>query len=83
MIKHLFIKNYILIDELKLDFDPKFNAIIGETGAGKSIIISAIDIAFGAKASGKDVIKKNETSAIIEVVLNLNDNFNKNILIDN
>lgn len=83
MIKHLFIKNYILIDELKLDFDPKFNAIIGETGAGKSIIISAIDIAFGAKASGKNVIKKNETSAIIEVVLNLNDNFNKNILIDN
>lgn len=83
MIKHLFIKNYILIDELKLDFDPKFNAIIGETGAGKSIIISAIDIAFGAKVSGKDVIKKNEACANIELTLKLNNNFNKNILFDN
>ena len=66
-----------------MDFDPKFNAIIGETGAGKSIIISAIDIAFGAKVSGKDVIKKNEACANIELTLKLNNNFNKNILFDN
>ncbi|UKI41580.1 MAG: AAA family ATPase [Candidatus Melainabacteria bacterium] len=58
MIKNLYIKNYILIDELNLIFDPKFNAIIGETGAGKSIIISAIDIVFGAKVANKEVIKK-------------------------
>ena len=83
MIKNLYIKNYILIDELNLDFASGFNALIGETGAGKSIIISAIDIAFGGKASGKDVIKKNETCANIELTVLLNDSFNKNILFDN
>ena len=44
MIKKLTIKNYILIDELSLDFKEGLNAITGETGAGKSIIINAIDI---------------------------------------
>lgn len=83
MIKNLYIKNYILIDELNLIFDPKFNAIIGETGAGKSIIISAIDIVFGAKVANKEVIKKNEACASIEVVLRLSDNFDKTMLIDN
>ena len=56
MIKSLYIKNFILIDELKLDFEAGFNAICGETGAGKSIIIKAIDTVLGAKIS-KDTIK--------------------------
>ena len=43
MIKSLFIKNFILIDELFLEFEQGFNVLIGETGAGKSIIIKAID----------------------------------------
>ncbi len=83
MIKNLFIKNYILIDELNLDFEPGFNAIIGETGAGKSIIISAIDLALGAKVSSKDIIKKNASSASIELTIIINDSFDKNIFIEN
>ena len=51
MIKTLNIKDFILIDELEVVFDKGFNVITGETGAGKSIIIQAIDIAFGARAS--------------------------------
>ena len=47
--------NYILIDELELDFSKGLNIITGETGAGKSILINAIDIAFGAKV-GKEVV---------------------------
>ena len=56
MLDKINIKNYILIDNLELDFANGLNIITGETGSGKSILINAIDIAFGAKA-GKEVIK--------------------------
>ena len=52
MLSRIYIKNYILIDELELDFEKGINILTGETGAGKSILINAIDIVFGAK-SGK------------------------------
>lgn len=68
MIKSIHIKNYILIDESDLDFSDGLNVITGETGAGKTILISAIDAAFGAKISS-DVIKKNCEKAIIELTL--------------
>lgn len=67
MIKSLLIKNFILIDELFLEFENGFNVFIGETGAGKSIIIKAIDSVLGARAT-KDVIKEGAKSALIEVV---------------
>lgn len=66
MIKSLLIKNFILIDELFLEFENGFNVLIGETGAGKSIIIKAIDAALGARVQ-KDVIKNNLKSALIEI----------------
>ena len=68
MLDKIFIKNYILIDELELDLSNGLNIITGETGAGKSILINAIDIAFGAKA-GKEVIKNSAEKAIIEITI--------------
>ena len=68
MLSRIFIKNYILIDELELDLAEGLNIITGETGAGKSILINAIDIAFGAKV-GKEVIKTGAEKAIIEVTI--------------
>lgn len=68
MLSKIFIKNYILIDELELDFANGLNIITGETGAGKSILINAIDIAFGAKAT-KEVIKTGADKAIIEITI--------------
>ena len=68
MLNKILIKNYILIDELELDFTSGLNIITGETGAGKSILINAIDIAFGAKV-GKEVIKSDAEKAIIEITL--------------
>ena len=76
MIKTLSIKDFIIIDELKLDFDKGFNVITGETGAGKSIIINAIDLAFGARAN-KELIKTDKTRAVIELTLII-DNFKRN-----
>ena len=70
MLSKLFIKNYILIDELELDLSEGLNIITGETGAGKSILINAIDIAFGGgKFSGKDLIKTGCDKALIEVTV--------------
>lgn len=68
MIKQLRIKDYILIDELIANFDAGLNVITGETGAGKSILINAIDIAFAPRVS-KEVIKHDKEKAIIELVI--------------
>ena len=68
MLSKIIIKNYILIDSLELNFSNGLNIITGETGAGKSILINAIDIAFGAKA-GKEVIKSGAEKALIEITL--------------
>lgn len=68
MIKQLRIKDYILIDELTANFDTGLNVITGETGAGKSILINAIDIAFAPRVS-KDVIKHGKEKAVIELVI--------------
>lgn len=82
MIKSISIKNYILIDDLTLEFDKGFNVFTGETGAGKSIIIGAIDSVFGAKA-GKDVIKNGRDRAYIELLLELQENFDKSFFLQN
>lgn len=68
MIKQLKIKNYILIDELYANFHAGLNVITGETGAGKSILINAIDIAFAPRVS-KEVIKTGCEKAVIELVI--------------
>ncbi len=71
MLKEILIKNFILIDELKLQFDNGFNVFLGETGAGKSIIFKAIDIALGAKTN-KDVLNNPEKNALIELTFENN-----------
>lgn len=68
MIKQILIKDYILIDELLVNFDEGLNVITGETGAGKSIIINAIDLVFASRVS-KEVIKSGCNKASIELVL--------------
>ncbi len=68
MIKQLKLKDYILIDELTANFDGGLNVITGETGSGKSILISAIDLAFAPRVS-KEVIKTGCEKATIELVI--------------
>ena len=55
MLKHLYIKNYTLIDELDIEFCKGFSVITGETGAGKSIILGAIGLLLGQRADSKAI----------------------------
>ncbi len=82
MIKQLKLKNYILIDELCANFARGLNIITGETGAGKSIILNAIDLVFSSRTS-KDVIKTGSDKAVIEITLEQNNSFLSKFLEDN
>jgi len=67
MLKELQIRNFALIDELELGFEPGLNVITGETGAGKTILMAALELAVGGKASA-EVIRTGEEEATIEAV---------------
>ena len=53
MLLYLRIENFALIDHLELDFGVGLNVLTGETGAGKSIILDAIDAVLGGKVSSR------------------------------
>ncbi len=70
MLKHLYIKNFTLIDELDISLYDGFSVITGETGAGKSIILGAIGLLLGQRADSK-TIKQGADKCIIEAHFNL------------
>lgn len=76
MLLELNIKNFAIIEDLSVVFEKGLNVITGETGSGKSIIIDAISIVLGQRAS-KDIIKTGKDYAYIEAVFECND---KNII---
>jgi DNA repair protein RecN (Recombination protein N) len=64
MLTELSIRNFAIIDELKVVFDGGLNVISGETGAGKSIIIGAVGLLLGERANA-DMIRSFEDSAVV------------------
>lgn len=70
MLKHLYIKNFTLIDQLDIAFHSGFSVITGETGAGKSIILGAIGLLLGNRADSKQ-IKQGEKKCAIEAHFDL------------
>ena len=57
MLTHLHIENIALVDKLDLNFDPGLSVLSGETGAGKSVIVTAIALALGDRAE-KEFIRQ-------------------------
>src|SRR5438270_329903 len=72
MLSELSIENFAIIDRLLVRFDPGFTVITGETGAGKSIIIDALQAALGARVPS-DVVRSGARYAAIEAVFDLTD----------
>ncbi|NET36160.1 MAG: DNA repair protein RecN [Cyanothece sp. SIO1E1] len=71
MLVSLRIENFALIDRLELDFGAGLNVLTGETGAGKSIILDAIDAVLGSKLTQR-AIRSGADRAVVEATFNLN-----------
>ncbi len=70
MLAELRIRDFAIIDELQLSFAPGFSVLTGETGAGKSIIIDAVELALGGRADSS-VVRAGADRTIIEAVFRL------------
>jgi DNA repair protein RecN (Recombination protein N) len=70
MLVVLRIRNFAIIDVLELELGPGMNVITGETGAGKSIVIHALELLLGGKSSG-DVVRTGEEAAEIEALFDI------------
>ena len=71
MLKELNIKNFAIIDQLRVEFAPGLNVFTGETGAGKSIVVDALNLALGERASA-DLIRTGCQEAVVEAAFELN-----------
>lgn len=65
MLKHLYIRNFAIIDELELDFQPGMTALTGETGAGKSILLGALNLVLGDRADNDSITQDAEFAEIV------------------
>ncbi len=73
MLLELTLKNFTIIDELSVSFSEGLNVLTGETGAGKSIIVDAINLILGEKASA-DIVRSDKDEAQIEALFDIKGN---------
>jgi DNA repair protein RecN (Recombination protein N) len=67
MLRFLSIRNLAVIDRLELEFEPGLNVLTGETGAGKSILVGAVGLLVGGRASA-ELVRTGEENAAVEAV---------------
>jgi DNA repair protein RecN (Recombination protein N) len=72
MLTHLVIRNFAIIEHLEIPFNQGFTVLTGETGAGKSIIIDALNLILGGRATA-DVIRTDADEAVVEAIFELGD----------
>ncbi len=74
MLKNLSVQNFAIIERSEILFEPGFTAITGETGAGKSILIGALNLILGGRANLNAVLNP-EKKAIVEATFSINEAF--------
>ena len=79
MLKTIEIKNYLLIESIKVDFNNNFNIITGETGSGKSILIGALNLLAGSRVDHK-VVGTSNKKCIIEAIFLIDENLKDKFL---
>jgi DNA repair protein RecN (Recombination protein N) len=67
MLRFLRIRNLAVIEAVEVEFEPGFNVLTGETGAGKSIVVEAVGLLLGARSSA-DLVRTGESHAVIEAI---------------
>jgi DNA repair protein RecN (Recombination protein N) len=67
MLRFLRIRNLAVIEAVEVEFEPGFNVLTGETGAGKSIVVEAVGLLLGARTSA-DLVRTGEAHAVIEAI---------------
>lgn len=72
MLTHLIIRNFAIIDELEIAFREGLTVVTGETGAGKSILVNALNLVLGGRAS-VDVIRSHANEAVVEAIFEPNE----------
>ncbi len=72
MLRELLIRNLALIDEARIEFCPSFNVFTGATGVGKSLIIGALNLLLGGRASA-DVVRSGQDEASVDGVFEVSD----------
>lgn len=70
MLQNLHIKNMALIDEIEVNFEDGLNILTGETGAGKSILLGAVNIALGG-ATGKELLREDAEYGLVELLFDI------------
>jgi DNA repair protein RecN (Recombination protein N) len=80
MINSIIIRNFLLIENLSLDFYKGFSVLTGETGAGKSIFLKSILFCLSAGKFGSEVIRPGADSASVSIILDHNDRLNAFLL---
>lgn len=76
MLQTLEVRDFILIERLVLELEPGFNVITGETGAGKSIIIGALELVLGGRARA-DMVRPGAKRAEVEALFDLGDHLER------
>jgi DNA repair protein RecN (Recombination protein N) len=72
MLVHLKIRDLVLIDELDIELSAEFNVLTGETGAGKSLVATAVDLLLGRRATG-DIVRRESKEAEVEGLFDISD----------
>ena len=72
MLTHLSLKDFVIVKELHLDLNAGLTVLTGETGAGKSILIDALQLVLGGRSDG-DVIRENAKQADLTAIFDIND----------
>ena len=67
MLTHLRITDFALLDDVEIEFGPGFNVLTGETGAGKSLLVEAVALLRGGRASA-DVVRAGAEEARVEAI---------------
>ncbi len=81
MIKHIYIKNFVLIEEAELDLQSGFSVFTGETGAGKSVLMDALSVLSADRASSSFVMSQKD-KAVIEGTFDLSDDAHARAILD-